>query len=122
MLVGKTRYLSYFTNLPRDWYPHHRSPLTDRDTKFRAIRKLTKTLSDKHSNFTVKRLVAHTAGCCHVILLSHKRGRKRFIMDNDQCQQSLAAKIAIKEEGCELFCIPARSPDLSTIELKLVSA
>jgi hypothetical protein len=30
MLVGKTRYLSYFTNLPRDWYAH-------RDTKFRAI-------------------------------------------------------------------------------------
>ena len=32
-------------------------------------------------------------------------------MDNDPSQRSLAAKTAIKEEGCELFCIPARSPD-----------
>ena len=37
-------------------------------------------------------------------------------MDNDPSQRSLAAKTAIKEEGCELFCIPARSPDLNPIE------
>ena len=35
---------------------------------------------------------------------------------NDPSQRSLAAKTAIKEEGCELFCIPARSPDLNPIE------
>jgi hypothetical protein len=49
-------------------------------------------------------------------LLSRKRVRKWFIMNNDPSQQSLAAKIAIKEEGCELFCIPARSSDLNPIE------
>ena len=49
-------------------------------------------------------------------LLSRKCGRKWFIMDNDPSQRSLAAKTAIKEEGCELFCIPERSPDLNPIE------
>ena len=29
MLVGITRYLSYFTNLPRDWYAH-RSPVNSK--------------------------------------------------------------------------------------------
>ena len=37
-------------------------------------------------------------------------------MDNDPSQRSLAAWKAIKKECCELFSIPARSPDLNPIE------
>ena len=37
-------------------------------------------------------------------------------MDNDPSQRSVAARKAIEKECCELFCIPARSPDLNPIE------
>ena len=37
-------------------------------------------------------------------------------MDNDPSQRSVAARTAIESECCELFCIPARSPDLNPIE------
>ena len=37
-------------------------------------------------------------------------------MDNDPSQRSLAAQKAIKKDCCELFHIPARSPDLNPIE------
>ena len=37
-------------------------------------------------------------------------------MDNDPSQRSVAARKAIKKECCELFCIPARSPDLNPIK------
>ena len=47
------------------------------------------------------------------VLFSRKCERKWFIMNNDPSQRSLAAR---KRECCELFCIPARSPDLNTIE------
>ena len=50
------------------------------------------------------------------VLFSRKRGRKWFVMDNDPSQRSLAARKAIKKECCELFSIPARSPDLNPIE------
>ena len=50
------------------------------------------------------------------LLFSRKRGRKWFIMDNDPSQRSVAARKAIEKECCELFCIPARSPDLNPIE------
>lgn len=50
------------------------------------------------------------------ILLSRKRGRKWFVMDNDPSQRSLAVQKAIRKESCELFRIPARSPDLNPIE------
>ena len=50
------------------------------------------------------------------VLFSRKRGRKWFVMDNDPSQRSLAARKAIKTECCELFSIPARSPDLNPIE------
>ena len=50
------------------------------------------------------------------VLFSRKRGRKWFVMDNDPSQRSLAARKSIKKERCELFSIPARSPDLNPIE------
>ena len=50
------------------------------------------------------------------VLFSRKRGRKWFFMDNDPSQRSVAARKAIEKECCELFCIPARSPDLNPIE------
>ena len=37
-------------------------------------------------------------------------------MENDPSQRSLAARKAIEKECCELFSIPARSPDLNPIE------
>ena len=49
-------------------------------------------------------------------LSSRKRGRKWFVMDNDPSQRSLATRKAIKKESCELFSIPAKSPDLNPIE------
>ena len=50
------------------------------------------------------------------VLLSRKRGQKWLIMDNNPSQRSVAARKAKEKECCELFCIPARSPDLNPIE------
>lgn len=49
-------------------------------------------------------------------LFSGCYNKKLFVMDNDPSQRSIAATKAIKEQGCELFCIPPRSPDLNPIE------
>ena len=43
-------------------------------------------------------------------------GRRMFIMDNDPCQTSKAAMLALSEIECELHRIPPRSPDLNPIE------
>lgn len=43
-------------------------------------------------------------------------GRRLFIMDNDPCQTSQAAKSALEEIEAEFHEIPARSPDLNPIE------
>jgi len=40
----------------------------------------------------------------------------KFIMDNDPSQTSKLAMDAIYDIGAELFCIPARSPDINVIE------
>ena len=43
-------------------------------------------------------------------------GRRLFIMDNDPCQTSQAAKSALEEIEAEFHEIPNRSPDLNPIE------
>ena len=44
------------------------------------------------------------------------RDMKYFVMDNDPCQKSAAAKSAIQEIGANVVEIPPRSPDLNPIE------
>ena len=49
--------------------------------------------------------------------LFHGRERRKiFVMDNDPSQTSAMAMKAIEDQGAQLFCIPARSPDLNPIE------
>ena len=49
--------------------------------------------------------------------LFHGRERRKiFVMDNDPSQTSAMAMKAIGDQGAQLFCIPARSPDLNPIE------
>ena len=50
------------------------------------------------------------------VLFHGRECRKMFIMDNDPSQTSTMALKAIKDQAAQLFCIPARSPDLNPIE------
>ena len=43
-------------------------------------------------------------------------GKRLFVMDNDPCQTSKKAMLALAQIECELHRIPPRSPDINPIE------
>ena len=43
-------------------------------------------------------------------------GKRLFVMDNDPCQTSKKAMLALTQIECELHRIPPRSPDINPIE------
>ena len=53
MLIGKTRYLSYFTNLSRDWYAH-RSPTATRNLEL--YEQKVKIVTTHHPEFNAKHM------------------------------------------------------------------
>ena len=43
-------------------------------------------------------------------------GKRLFVMNNDPCQTSKKAMLALTQIECELYRIPPRSPDINPIE------